>query len=259
LAEVVGELRHTIRETEEFKNFIVLSSIYPGIVLGVTLVIVILLFTVFIPHFSQIFADMGRELPLLTLVMLKLGEIMKKFWYINLLLIGAVTYLWQLHKRQPKVKQTLDRWILRFPGLNKIIIAVEVARFIRTLAIMTQNHVHILKGISISKKIFVNTAVAEKFADTELLLQKGERLSAIFQRNSYMPGDGGAMLQIAEESGSIGEMLSLLADEEEDKIKHRIKKFIALFEPVVILFLAVVVLLVVLAVFLAIMELNVIK
>jgi type II secretory pathway component PulF len=64
------------------------------------------------------------------------------------------------------------------------------------------------------------------------------------------------MLRISEESGNVGEMLERIAEESERKIRVKIKRLLALMEPVVILFLALVVLMVVLSIFLAIMEMN---
>ena len=63
LPEVTSELYKFMQESRELKNFIVSSSIYPIVIFAVVLVVSVVLFTVFVPHFSKIFADMGRELP----------------------------------------------------------------------------------------------------------------------------------------------------------------------------------------------------
>ena len=59
----IARLRRFMSESRELKDCIVSSSIYPCVVLGVTVIVVILLFTVFVPRFAGIFADMGRSQP----------------------------------------------------------------------------------------------------------------------------------------------------------------------------------------------------
>ena len=61
LPQAVAELYKFMSENRELKGFIISSSIYPLAILGVTLIVTVLLFTVFVPRFAKIFADMGRE------------------------------------------------------------------------------------------------------------------------------------------------------------------------------------------------------
>ena len=63
LPEVVEQLQSFMAESRELREFIVSSSIYPAAVLAITLLVTILMFTVFVPRFAQIFTDMGREQP----------------------------------------------------------------------------------------------------------------------------------------------------------------------------------------------------
>ena len=63
LPVVVNELYKFMGESKELRDFIVSSSIYPLAILGITVAVTVLLFTVFVPRFAKIFVDMGRELP----------------------------------------------------------------------------------------------------------------------------------------------------------------------------------------------------
>ncbi len=63
LPEVVDQLYKFMEQSKEFKDFIVSSSIYPLTILGITVLVTVLLFTVFVPKFAKIFTDMGREMP----------------------------------------------------------------------------------------------------------------------------------------------------------------------------------------------------
>ena len=259
LPEVTRELRRILKESKEFREFVLTSSIYPAIVISVTFLVVVLLFTVFIPRFAKIFEELGREMPFLTRSMLGVGNLMQSVWWLWPLLIAGGIILYRRSQRAGRLKAAKDRFLLRLPLLGGIIVAVQTGRFLRTLSIMVKNHVQLLPAVRISRKVIENDVIRESFASVEERLRGGSRLSVILSASPYMPPGSIAMLKIAEESGEIGEMLERIAEESEEDIRVRVKRLLAFLEPGIILFLAGVVLLVVLSIFLAIMDMNVIK
>ena len=259
LPEVTRELRRFLKESKEFREFVLTSSIYPAIVISVTFLVVVLLFTVFIPRFAKIFEELGREMPFLTRSMLGVGNLMQGVWWLWPLLIAGGIILYRRSQRAGRLKAAKDRFLLRLPLLGGIIVAVQTGRFLRTLSIMVKNHVQLLPAVRISRKVIENDVIRESFASVEERLRGGSRLSVILSASPYMPPGSIAMLKIAEESGEIGEMLERIAEESEEDIRVRVKRLLAFLEPGIILFLAGVVLLVVLSIFLAIMDMNVIK
>ena len=259
LPEVTRELRRFLKESKEFREFVLTSSIYPAIVISVTFLFVVLLFTVFIPRFAKIFEELGREMPFLTRSMLGVGNLMQSVWWLWPLLIAGGIILYRRSQRAGRLKAAKDRFLLRLPLLGGIIVAVQTGRFLRTLSIMVKNHVQLLPAVRISRKVIENDVIRESFASVEERLRGGSRLSVILSASPYMPPGSIAMLKIAEESGEIGEMLERIAEESEEDIRVRVKRLLAFLEPGIILLLAGVVLLVVLSIFLAIMDMNVIK
>ena len=259
LPEVTRELRRFLKESKEFREFVLTSSIYPAIVISVTFLVVVLLFTVFIPRFAKIFEELGREMPFLTRSMLGVGNLMQSVWWLWPLLIAGGIILYRRSRRAGRLKAAKDRFLLRLPLLGGIIVAVQTGRFLRTLSIMVKNHVQLLPAVRISRKVIENDVIRESFASVEERLRGGSRLSVILSASPYMPPGSIAMLKIAEESGEIGEMLERIAEESEEDIRVRVKRLLAFLEPGIILVLAGVVLLVVLSIFLAIMDMNIIK
>lgn len=259
LPEVAAELRRFLKEGKEFREFVITSSIYPAIVVSVTLLVIVLLFTVFIPRFAKIFEELGREMPFLTRAMLGIGNFMEAVWWFWPLLIVAGILFHRRSAASGKLKRWKDRMVLKLPLVGGIVTAIQAGRFLRTLSIMVKNHVQLLPAVRISRRVIGNSEVRESFAGVEEHLRGGSRLSAILGHSPYMPPGSVAMLKIAEESGDLGEMLERIAEESEEETRVRVKRLLAFLEPGIILILAGVVLLVVLSIFLAIMEMNVIK
>ena len=256
LPEVAKELRRFMNESRSLKEFVITSSIYPCIVLGVTFVVIIFLFTFVIPRFAKIFEDMGRQLPLITKIMLETGHVCAAIWWIWPLAIIGMLFFYKNIKQGGAAKEWWDKFIIKAPLVGDLIKRIQIGQFIRTLAIMMKNHVQILPAIRISIKVIGNGQIANSFSSVGDELRGGMKLSETLAQSSFMPQGSIPMLRIAEESGDTGEMLSQIADECENRIKIQIKRLLTAIEPAIILVLAVVVLLVVLSIFLPIMEMS---
>ncbi len=256
LIDVIAELQNFLNYKKEMKEFLITSSIYPIIILAVTFGVIILLFTVFVPRFSKIFFDMGRELPLPTAIMLWISEFITGLWWLWLVCIGGISYGISRIRKGGKAKIWWDAKVLKIPLIGQLIQAIEIGRFIKTLAVLLKNNVHLINSVRIASKVIQNTQIAKSFTNINTELKGGAKLSQALSKSIYMPKIVIQMLGIGEESGNMGEMLNQVADQQEKTMKLKIKRLLSLFEPAVILFLAVVVLTVVISIFLAILEMN---
>ena len=256
LPQAVEELYKFMSENRELKGFIVSSSVYPLAILGVTLLVTILLFTVFVPKFAKIFADMGREMPAsMNFLMGASSVFFHSLWIIP---VGGISIWLLLRKYWGKdlLRYRISQLKLKIPALGKIMVDLEMCRYIRTLAILLANHVEIIRTVRIAEKIIVNPVIAEGFLNIDRKLKGGEKLSAALHGNRFVPTEMVPMLRVGEETGEVGVMLERIASNLETDTRAKIKRMLSLFEPAVIVFLAVIVLIVVVSIFAAMMEIN---
>ena len=256
LSEVVQELYRFMSETKELKNFIVSSSIYPLAILGVTLAVTVLLFTVFVPRFAKIFIDMGRELPPAMVLLNTAGEFLFWAWWLVPLIIYGIYQLALKRFGENTVKKVTAELLLKLPLLGSIIRDLEVGKYFRTMAIMLANHVEIIKTVKIAGKIITNPVILSEFEGIDRKLKSGDKLSSALKGNNFIPKETIPMLRVGEESGDVGHMLQMIALNMENETRLKIKRLLSLFEPAVIVFLAVLVLSVVISIFVAMMEIN---
>ena len=256
LPEVVEQLYKFMGESKELKDFILSSSIYPLAILTVTLLVTILLFTVFVPRFAKIFQDMGRAMPPSMNFLLGISFFASWAWWL-LPLLGFAAWLLLKHLfGEENLKLKFCRFVLALPLLGQILISLEMCKYIRTLSILIANHVEIIRTVKISGRIIRNPIIAATFADLGRKLKGGAKLSAALAGNRYLPGGMVPMLRVGEESGTVGEMLSRIATHLENDTRLKIRRLLSLFEPAVIIFLALMVLVVVVSIFVAMMEIN---
>lgn len=256
LPEVVGQLYKFMGESKELKDFIISSSIYPLAILSITLVVTVLLFTVFVPRFAKIFQDMGREMPPSMNFLLGVSAFASWAWW---LIPCAAVGIWTGLKRffgAEAFHYNYSKFLLSLPLFGRIIVDLEMCKYIRTLSILIANHVEIIRTVKISGRIIHNPVIVKAFADIARKLKGGAKLSAALAGNRFVPSGMVPMLRVGEESGTVGEMLSRIATHLESDTRLKIKRLLSLFEPAVIVFLALVVLVVVVSIFVAMMEIN---
>lgn len=256
LPEVVGQLYKFMGESKELKDFIISSSIYPLAILSITLVVTVLLFTVFVPRFAKIFQDMGREMPPSMNFLLGVSAFASWAWW---LIPCAAVGIWTGLKRffgAEAFHYNYSKFLLSLPLFGRIIVDLEMCKYIRTLSILIANHVEIIRTVKISGRIIHNPVIAKAFADIARKLKGGAKLSAALAGNRFVPSGMVPMLRVGEESGTVCEMLSRIATHLESDTRLKIKRLLSLFEPAVIVFLALVVLVVVVSIFVAMMEIN---
>ena len=256
LPQVMIELQRFLNDSRETRNFLITSSIYPAFILSVTFAVFILLFYVFIPKFSEMFIEMGKELPLLTKIMVSLSNITISLWWLWSAVIAGIFIFVSKVKQGGRTREWWHKKILIIPLFGKIIETMEVCRFIRTLAVLMKNHVHVLDTVRIASRVINNYEIAQSLSNVPSELQHGKTLSAALHKSDFIPKAAVQMLQIGEQSGNPGEMLDEIATQLEDELKMKIKRLLALFEPTMILFMASVVLFVVMSIFMAIMQMS---
>lgn len=259
LPEVTAELYKFMGESKETRDFIVSSSIYPAVILGVVLVVTVVLFAVFVPHFSKIFSDMGRELPGSMRILAAVGDFFSWAWWLIPLALAGLYWGLKRHLGAEAWKMHTGRMLIKLPLVGRIAVDLEMCKYLRTLAILIANHVEIIRTVRIAGRIISNPAVAAGFSGIDRKLKAGEKLSAALKDNEFIPKGTASMLRVGEESGRLGEMLGNIAGNLEADTRTRIKRLLSLFEPAVIIFLAVIVLGVVVAIFVSMMEINAIS
>ncbi|HPN84161.1 MAG TPA: type II secretion system F family protein, partial [Victivallales bacterium] len=187
MIEVSKELRRYLNERRETRNFLVTSSIYPAFVISVVGVVVILLFTVFIPKFSKLFVEMNKPMPFLTNCVFLVSRILTGYWWIWTILFILILSLISYMSKTGKLRALWDEYSIKVPIFGKLIIMAEIGRFVRTLAVLIGNHVNVLNSVSISVNVIGNSLIFKSFSLVTTDLKGGKKLSSALSRSEFMP------------------------------------------------------------------------
>ena len=256
LDRVLSRLAQYLTGVQELKEYLVSSMIYPCI-LGLTaLGSILVMLTVVIPKFAEIFSGMGVELPLLTQAMLGTGTFLQANGWLLLVLAALVLLGVRSALSTPSGRLWWDTVKLRLPLVGQIILKVEIARFSRTLGTLLHSGVTILSAMHIVKGVVINSALRQSLDQVATDLKQGRMLSVSLEKRRVFPPLAVNMLGVGEESGDLSGMLDKIGEMYDKDLKSAIKAFTAVFEPAVILCMGLVVGAMVVSMLLAIFSIN---
>jgi type IV pilus assembly protein PilC len=232
------------------------AFMYPVFIVVVAGAITSVIFIKVIPGFKNIFDSMGAQLPLPTLIVFKMSEIMRNYYLF--VAIGAVALFFGV-KRLLRVKRfqyTFDGWKLNAPLIGKLVRKVVIARFARTLSTLLKSGVSILAAMDISGKTSGNKVVEEIITTVGSHVSKGERIGESLSGNKVFPPLVVNLIAVGEETGDIDPMLEKIAYFYEEEVNVAVSGLTAMMEPAIIVVLGVVIGGVVIAMFLPIMQIT---
>jgi type II secretory pathway component PulF len=252
LAEMHRKLTLHIQQSMDLKRKMLFASIYPGFVLIATIFGITTILVYAFPKIADIYNSHNVQLPFISRLMLGISGFLTHQWYIPLAAIVIILFLilgLRLHTH-PGVKRVIDRLVFRIPFYNEFFRQMILSRFTLNLSLLLNSGVPIIRALNIIKILIGNSLVQTDITAMIRSVQDGEGMSAYMQTNSLFPSLLVSMVQTGETSGELVRMMEDASNYFGEEVEAGMKKFVAVIEPLLIVFAAASVFLVLLAFYL---------
>ena len=251
--ERLADFRQRRRETAQA---IVSALLYPAILLTLALVAVAVLLAFVVPQFTQMFADVGRDLPLLTRIVAGAGELVANWWWLMLILLGGAAYALHRDWQTPQGRARWDAWLLGLWLIGPLLRKLETGRFARTLATLLENGVTLVPALQIAREIIGNTVLVGVLELATRRVREGAGLADALAETRELPPLAIKLIGVGEQSGQLAPMLTQVAEIYERDVQVAMKRLFTLAEPVIIITIALLITVIILSVVLVIIESN---
>jgi general secretion pathway protein F len=256
LAGVFDRLAGFERSRDELRSYIISSMIYPALLALVGLGSIFVLLNFVVPRFAAVFAESHIQIPTPTLIMLEVSKIVQNYWWMAALTAAIAIVAWRLYVRTTPGRLWWDTMRLRIPLLGDALRKAETARFASAMATLVANSVPLVQSIGISAAILNNRSIAGALGAVAQGVKRGEGIAGPIRRAGVFPPLAAHLLTVGEETGRLDQMFQRMAEIYEADTRASIKRFTALFEPMVILVMGVMVGAMILSMLLAITSIN---
>jgi type IV pilus assembly protein PilC len=239
------------------KSKIKSALFYPVAVIVVAFIITAVIMIFVIPAFKQVFTSFGADLPAPTLVVMGISDFFVEYWYLIFgILIGGVWGFFELWKRSEAVQIAMDRTLLKAPVFGDIVRKSVIARWTRTLSTMFAAGVPLVEALDSVGGASGNYVYKIATKQIQQEVSTGTSLTAAMGNVNVFPNMVVQMASIGEESGSLDQMLSKVADFYEQEVDDAVEALSSLMEPMIMVVLGVLIGGMVVAMYLPIFKLG---
>jgi general secretion pathway protein F len=256
LGLVLERLADDLEEQQALQAKLIGAALYPAIVTLVAIAIVMFLLGYVVPQVANVFAGSKRALPLLTVIMLGLGNAVRDYGWMMLGAIFCIAACARLAWASGTFRQNFDAWWLTVPVLGRLSTGYNAARFASTLAMLAGAGVPILKALQAAADTLANRALQADALQILVLVREGAPLASALTQKKRFPALLAMFARLGEQTGQLPLMLDRAARQISTEVQRRSIALATIAEPLLIVAMGLVVMLIVLAVLLPIIQLN---
>jgi type IV pilus assembly protein PilC len=208
------------------------AMIYPAVILVVMLGIGIAMMIAVVPKLTAIFSEMNVDLPFTTKIVIALSNFLSNNLIVSLLILAAIPIGVRLALQTTSGKKYLGIVLLKLPVFGNIVKKMNSARLARTLGSLIEGGVPIVKGLQIVSGTLSNYSFRQSLINSATVVQKGQSLSqALKSYNNLYPSMVNQMIQVGEETGTLGDILIKMAGFYEEEVTGITKNLSSIIEP----------------------------
>jgi type II secretory pathway component PulF len=250
LDEALGRLTVFGEREEKFRMQIKTATRYPLIVVVAIVVGFIVLTTLVVPRFARIFNEFSAELPLPTRFLLGVNFAVTKFWWITILILGAVVFFFNKAINTTSGRLWWDSFKLKVPVFGPLTLKLSLSRFARITGTLMHSGVPLLKVLDLASEGTGNAIISRTIGHIKASVNEGKGMVEPMKASGMFPLSAIQMVSVGEDTGKLDEMLLHISDYYDSQVDYTTNNLAALIEPILILFLGGVVLLMAMGIFL---------
>ncbi len=214
------------------------AMIYPIVVACVALAVVILMLVKVIPSYTDMFDDLGTELPKITQAVVAASDFIIAYWFILFPVIIAAVFGIKTWLKTDAGKLAWSTFQLKVPAIRNLIVKSACSSLARTLSTLLAAGVGLTDAVGIVADTMTNVLIKDALRFSRDEVMKGVPLSEPIEDSGLFPPMLYHMMRIGEEAGNSEEMLTKLADYYDEEVEMATQSLMALMEPAIILVLA---------------------
>jgi type IV pilus assembly protein PilC len=238
------------------KNKIRQALFYPITVMVVALVVSLIMLTVVIPRFAELFQNMHSPLPAFTQIIIHLSEWLRHDSWLAIFPMLIMLLVGYYYRDSAPVKYRAEQFLIRVPVLGSLYMKIILSRFCRTLATTFVAGIPIDESLKTIAHANGSYTYAHSISKLRVQIIQGQQLYQAMQKQLFYPVLLIQMVKIGEESGTLEKMLEKTAAIYEADIDHWLSICGHLLEPLIIAILGVLIGGLVIAMYLPIFKLG---
>jgi type IV pilus assembly protein PilC len=253
---VLQELAGQLEKDSQFNSKVKSSLYYPAFIFGVLIIAGIMLLTFVVPKLRTMFDQSGKDLPIMTKVLLGMSGFMQYWWWLVIIVIIGIIMFVKFWSNTQSGARIINNFEITIPGISAIFEGLYMYRFTKIMSMLVGAGVPLLDALRIGGAVIDNVIYEESIMGISNQVERGIPLSTELLKDPYFPPLIGQMVAVGEETGELDKVLSKVADYYEESTSNITKTISSLVEPAILVIVGLSVAFIVFAIYLPIYQLN---
>ncbi len=236
-SEKTGDLREALSryiayqvQLEQVRKKLVSASIYPVVLLVVGGLVMLFLMMYVVPKFSRIYAEAGKELPLMSKLLLQWGQLMEAHGLVVVGALGLSAAALAYGFARPAPRAWAITRLRAIPAIGSRLQVFDLARFYRTLGMLVRGGIPIVSAIEMVAGI-LPASLRARLQLALRDLREGKPISHAMESHGLTTPVAHRMLRVGERTGQMGEMMERIAVFYDEDIARVLDWLTKLIEP----------------------------
>ena len=234
---------------------ILLSLLYPTVLIFLVICLIVFLVTYVVPNFAQLYTSMQASLPAMTQILIAVGTTARGYILVLFGTLVASIVAFRFWSRTEKGSEYVDRLKLRTPVFGEVWIKYQVAQFSRVLSTLLVGGIPLLQALETASESLGTILLKRTLEQARRSVREGQALSSSLESTKIFPSLSIDMIEVGESTGALPQMLNSVAEFYEDDVNTRMTASLALIEPAIMIFMGIFVAFVLIALYMPIFSL----
>jgi len=266
LGKILNELDTNLLESIELKWKVKGAMVYPMILLGLTICMVVFMMVFIVPRITEAFSKAGTDLPGMTQFVVNVSNFFINSWYLVIVWIIGFVVLVKLVKITYTGQMFFAKLAFRAPIFWYVVRQSNIIYFIKSFTILLDAWVLLLESIKTSSKVVPNLLYKKEIirikneVEVGLTMSKSLGLNLDYDTNVYLnklfSEEFAYVVSTGEETGTLSGSLQKIGHNYNGELKRYIENMSSMMEPIIIVIVGILVGTIVVAIMLPFFEMG---
>ena len=256
LAIVLDRLALYLERNAEFKSKVVSAMIYPGILMVASSGALLFLTIKIVPTFAEVFKSFNVAMPKPTQILILVSDLTRKYLLLFIVIMGVSVYLFKQYIKTKEGRRQYETFLFKLPLFGEFFRALTVERFSSEMSTLIESGVPILYSLEITEHSVGSLIIADTIRKIKDDVRAGKPLSQPVEKSGFFEPMVVQMISIGEEIGELSQMFKKINVFYQGYIETFLARIMALFEPIILIFMGLVIGLMVIGMFLPMFQMT---
>jgi type IV pilus assembly protein PilC len=211
------------------------ALVYPAVLVGLSIALVVVLMTYVIPRFREFFAgfEAGR-LPLITRVVIGTAEFLRGNIVVIVAGLAVAGFLFTRWKATESGRVGWDGFLLKLPLVGTILRQFALSQFSRSLATLVGAGTPVVPALEIAAGAVPNRRISLAVSSVVPRVREGAEVWRSLESTGTFTTLAIEMIKVGEATGALEEMLTNVSDFYDEAIESQLQRIVSLIEPIIL-------------------------